>query len=122
MSSTGTFGRTFTAIGRVALPVIDDVIDKINRSGTFRIHIVMVKTWVAALVMRQKVMMERSVFAAPNTSISMRTLGMNRSLKTFRDETVLKGEILVAIATHAFVCTPRERTMVYQYIFAVVYR
>ena len=103
MSSAAAIRGSFAAVSRVRSPVINHVIDKIDRANIFRIHIIMVETRITAVVVCQEVMMERSILAAPYTAISMRTLHMPGITERLRDEAVLHREVLIAVAADALV-------------------
>ena len=70
------------------------------------IYLRMVETGVAAVMVGKHIMMERSVLAAPDASITMFTLRMVGILEALRKDAPLHREVLVPVERRAFVNGP----------------
>ena len=65
-----------TTVGGVAAPVVDYVIDIVDRAFASADEVV-VEARITGVVMCQKVMMERSVYAAPDAAIAVSSFSVN---------------------------------------------
>lgn len=70
------------------------------------INLRMVETRITALVIGQKVMMERGIPAAPDATIAMTSLAMNGIAETFSHYAPLHGEVLVGVERRALIDRP----------------
>ena len=73
-------------------------------------------------MVRQEIMMERSVRTPPYTSVSMVSLYVYGLAETLGDKTILECKIGIAIAADALIGAPRERAVVNDDVFSVVDR
>jgi hypothetical protein len=96
----------FAAIGGVAAPVIDNVINIVDGAEACVVNERMVEPWITAVVVREEIMMEGSVGASPYTTISVGAFAVNGFLKGLGDYAILHSKIGVPVAADALVNGP----------------
>src|SRR5690606_14989073 len=72
-----------------------------------------------AFVVGDQVMMKTRAIATPDTAIPMRSFFVQGIVEALRNDTPLKGKILVCIKRSSFIGTPAHGAMIDDYIFAV---
>ena len=104
-------------------PIIYHIIDKFHITsigvyGTYRfIDAGMVEPGIATIVVNQQIMMERSILAAPDGTISMGSFAVNRLIEALGNDTPLHGKIDISIKRSAFIGTPADAAMVNDDVF-----
>src|SRR4029077_6611198 len=105
----------FAAVGAIALPVIHHVVPHV---GVFAVRAVVagsVEARVPAVVVRDQVMMETGSEAAPNATITVRTLVVDGIAQAFGDEAPLHGEAGVVIGARGLVDGPGKGAVIYDH-------